>query len=89
MKKRDHATVVDARRALISEAFVTEFSSPNRPECWRRCSDPKKKRYAIAREDRDRSTKWHIVDYPGDPVQDRMTANEILVNADPTFSYLE
>ncbi len=66
MKKRDHGTVIDARRELVAAGFVTAFSSPGRPECWGKTKDTR--RFAIAREDRQRCKKWHITEYPGSPV---------------------
>ena len=94
MKKRDHATVLQARRELIRAGFVTAFSSPGRPECWGRVGN--KTRYAIAREDRERCKKWHIVDYPGNPVclPDDLEKQDGIVlprcsDIDAQFAYLE
>ncbi len=94
MKKRDHASALSARRELTKAGFVTAFSSPGRPECWGKPGD-RKTRYAIAREDRERCQKWHIVDYPGSPVcspgELDLTVPVIPrnVNIEAEFAYLE
>lgn len=75
MQKRNHKSLLSARTELNNAGFVIEHSSPSRPECWRRPGDSKKKRFAIAREDRARSSVWHIITYPGLPVVE-LTDNE-------------
>ncbi len=63
MNKRNHVTRLQARSELSTNGFVTAFSSPGRPELWARPKD-RKSRFAIQRENRQRSQRWHIIDYP-------------------------
>jgi hypothetical protein len=69
VQRKNHSSFEAAKRELVNAGYVTAHSSPGMPECWQRLKD--KRRFAVAREDRARSSVWHIVDYPGSPVVDR------------------
>ena len=63
MNKRNHVTRLSARTELTDYGFVTAFSSPGRPELWCKPKD-KNHRFAVQRETRARSERWHIIPYP-------------------------
>lgn len=64
MNKRNHKSVIAARTELVTNGFVTAHRPPDQPECWGKPKDSR--RFAIAREERPRSTLFHIVDYPSE-----------------------
>lgn len=69
MNKRNHVTRQSVRKELCDNGFVTAFSSPGRPELWcklgvRGKPVKEKQRYAVQRETRARSERWHIIPYP-------------------------
>lgn len=62
MNKRNHPSAVAARTELCAHGFVTVHVPPGAPEQWGKPKD--KRRFAIQREDRARSARYHIIDYP-------------------------
>jgi len=63
VNRRNHRTAQAARTELCNNGFVIAHRPPDHPQCWGRPKDSR--RFAIAREDRQRSSRFHIVDYPG------------------------
>ena len=63
MNKRNLVSRLDARTELSEHGFVSAFSSPGRPELWAKPKD-RKSRFAVQREKRARTDRWHIVTYP-------------------------
>jgi hypothetical protein len=61
MKKLNHNTLESAKRELVKAGFVDIHTNALiSPQIWAKSKD--KRRYAIAREDRARCTKWHITE---------------------------
>lgn len=61
LHRRNHTSVTSARRELAGHGYWTEFVPPGHPEKWTKKGHPP---LAIGREDRERSQRWHIVEYP-------------------------
>lgn len=63
MQKRNHKTLIAAEQELLQHGFWVAHTRPGTPQRWQKKNRPTPA-YAVQRETRDRSTVWHIVDYP-------------------------
>jgi hypothetical protein len=61
LSRRNHESAEAARRALVAHGYQQAHVPPDAPDKWAKKGSPD---LAIGREDRPRSSVWHIVEYP-------------------------